>query len=50
MATGWTSLSFPFVYGGLGLALPLLLGWPVPWLVAANIVGVIIAMSLAAAS
>lgn len=27
------------LYGGLGLALPLSLGWSVPWLVGANILG-----------
>jgi Restriction endonuclease len=31
------------LYGGLGLALPLLLGWPVPWLVSANITGTTLA-------
>ena len=28
-----------FLYLGIGLALPLMLGWPVQWLVAANLVG-----------
>lgn len=27
------------LYGGIGLALPLVLGWPVPWLLTANILG-----------
>jgi len=34
------------LYAGLGLALPLLLGWPVTWLVSANIVGTAFAASL----
>ena len=27
------------LYGGLGLAVPLVLDWPVPWLVSANVIG-----------
>lgn len=34
------------LYGGLGLALPVLLGWTVPWLIAANIVGVSFAFAI----
>lgn len=35
-----------FLYAGLGLALPLALGWPVSWLVSANITGTALAGSL----
>lgn len=34
------------LYAGLGLALPLALGWPVTWLVSANIVGTALAGTL----
>ena len=34
------------LYGGLGLALPLTLGWSVPWLVAANVFGTSLAGTL----
>lgn len=34
------------LYGGIGLALPLALGWPIPWLVSANLVGTMLAGSL----
>src|SRR5438046_2113969 len=33
-------------YFGLGLALPVALGWPTPWLIDANIIGVFFALSL----
>jgi hypothetical protein len=35
-----------FLYAGLGLALPLTLGWPVSWLVSANVTGTLLAGSL----
>jgi hypothetical protein len=35
-----------FLYAGVGLALPLALGWPVTWLVSANITGTLMASSL----
>lgn len=31
------------LYGGIGLALPLMLGWTVPWLVSMNIIGTLLA-------
>jgi hypothetical protein len=31
------------LYGGIGLALPLAAGWSVPWLVAANVIGTMLA-------
>ena len=34
------------VYAGVGLALPLLLGWSVPWLIAANVVATSFAFSV----
>ncbi len=34
------------LYAGLGLALPLALGWPVTWLVSANVMGTLLAGSL----
>jgi HJR/Mrr/RecB family endonuclease len=34
------------LYGGIGLALPLILGWSVPWLVSANIIGTTLAGTL----
>jgi restriction system protein len=34
------------LYGGIGLALPILLSWSIPWLVAANVTGAMLAMSL----
>ncbi|OGO53767.1 MAG: hypothetical protein A2Z32_10615 [Chloroflexi bacterium RBG_16_69_14] len=35
-----------FLYAGIGLALPLALGWPVSWLVSANVFGALTAGSL----
>src|SRR5687768_11435650 len=34
------------LYGGVGLALPLALGWSVPWLVVANVLGASLAGTL----
>jgi hypothetical protein len=31
------------LYGGIGLAIPLLARWPVPWLVLTNVVGTMLA-------
>lgn len=33
------------VYGGIGLALPLVMGWPIQWLVSLNIMGTALALS-----